>query len=190
MELTSSEPKILPTALPYRSFLSNPFFSWEEPNLSGNGNQYSPQDTANFLAFLRELRAQPAGRHLYISAAVPVWTFSGPDGKPSKDLSGFAGVFDHIAIMNYDINVHISHLSHQKSSDNPFSRVKTLLKGVSVQTLLWMTLVVMFRPVPPPRPLRLGLMPVSLRTRSCWASLPSATTIPLNLRMPSTALEI
>jgi len=58
----------------------------------------------NFLAFLQELRAQPAAKNLYLTAAVAVTPFTGPDGQPMTDVSGFAKVLDHIAIMNYDIN--------------------------------------------------------------------------------------
>ena len=88
-------------------------FSWESPNSVGNGNQFSPDDSDNFLAFLRELRAQPAGQNLYISAAVAVYLWIGANGQPVTDMSGFADVLDHIALMSYDINVRISYASHQ-----------------------------------------------------------------------------
>jgi len=57
------------------------------------------------------LRAQPAAKNLYITAAVSTSPFAGPDGKPMTDVSKFAEVLDHIAIMNYDINVCISRVS-------------------------------------------------------------------------------
>ena len=60
-------------------------------------------DTANFLSFLQELRRHPLGHKLILSASTPVLPFSGPDGKPLSDVSGFAKVLDYIEIMNYDI---------------------------------------------------------------------------------------
>lgn len=65
----------------------------------------SSSDLDNFTAFLKELRAEPAAHGLLISAAVSVTPYLGSDGKPSTNLSDFAAVLDHIAIMNYDINV-------------------------------------------------------------------------------------
>jgi len=90
----------------FRSFLhlDGIDFDWEYPNRQGVGcNNINPDDTANFLSFLQELRADPVGKKLTLSAAVSISPFAGPDGKPSSDVSGFAGVFDYIAIMNYDI---------------------------------------------------------------------------------------
>lgn len=165
-------------------------FSWEAPNQDSGGNQFSPDDTTNYLAFLQELRADPAGKGLYISAAVPITTYIGSDGKPLTDMSEFAKVLDHIAIMNYDTNVRISHGLDRKASDNSFFRLNTLSRRVPVQVPRWMTLVPRFRMALPPRPLRPGLMPVSLRTRSYSASLPMATPSTLSLPMLSTALEI
>jgi len=90
-------------------------FSWEYPNLPGIGcNEGSGADSENFLGFLQELRAQPEAKNLYLTAAVSVSPFAGPDGQPMTDVSKFAEVLDHIAIMNYDINVGTSHVSHQK----------------------------------------------------------------------------
>lgn len=93
---------------PLHSFLTL-HFSWEAPNAPGIGcNQVSNSDSENFLAFLQELRNQPAAKNLYITAAVGVNTFLGSDGQPMTDVSGFAKVLDHIAIMNYDVNVRTS----------------------------------------------------------------------------------
>ncbi|KAH7903127.1 glycoside hydrolase family 18 protein [Hygrophoropsis aurantiaca] len=79
-------------------------FDWEYPNVQGIGcNTISPDDTSNFLAFLQELRRNPVGAKLVLSAAVAVTPFVGPDGNPSTDVSGFADALDYIAIMNYDI---------------------------------------------------------------------------------------
>ena len=75
--------------------------SWEYPFRQGIGcNSISPDDTANFLAFLQELKSQ--GNFL-VTAAVSLFPFNDETGSPSKDVSGFAEVFDHIVIMNYDV---------------------------------------------------------------------------------------
>jgi chitinase len=80
-------------------------FDWEYPAGTGIGcNLKSPSDTQNFLAFLQELRQDPTGKNLYISAAVAPTPFIGSDGNPMTNLSDFAAVLNHINIMNYDIN--------------------------------------------------------------------------------------
>ncbi|RDB20192.1 Chitinase A1 [Hypsizygus marmoreus] len=79
-------------------------FDWEYPNGAGVGcNVISPSDTSNFLAFLQELRKDPAGKKLILSAATAIKPFNGPDGTPSSSVSGFGDVLDWIAIMNYDL---------------------------------------------------------------------------------------
>lgn len=79
-------------------------FDWEYPNKQGIGcNIISPADSANFLQFLQELRQDPVGAKLYLSAAVGISPFMGPDGTPMTDVSAFAEVLDHIGIMSYDI---------------------------------------------------------------------------------------
>jgi chitinase len=60
-------------------------------------------DTANFLSFLRELRRHPLNSNLILSAATDILPFTGSDGNPLSDVSGFAKVLDYIEIMNYDI---------------------------------------------------------------------------------------
>jgi chitinase len=60
-------------------------------------------DTAHFLSFLQELRQHPLGKNLILSAATATVPFTGPDGNPLSDASGFAKVLDYITIMNYDI---------------------------------------------------------------------------------------
>ena len=60
-------------------------------------------DTANFLSFLQELRQDPLGRDLILSAAAPILPFTGPDGNPLSDVSDFANVLDFIEILNYDV---------------------------------------------------------------------------------------
>jgi chitinase len=84
--------------------LSGIDFDWEYPNKDGIGcNVVSPDDSANFLTFLQELRQDETGSKLYLSAAVGITPFAGSDGEPLTDVSGFAKYLDHIAIMAYDI---------------------------------------------------------------------------------------
>ncbi|KAF9901603.1 hypothetical protein BX616_002206 [Lobosporangium transversale] len=81
---------------------------WEYPGRPAAAcNTYSPQDSANYLILLKELRAAldaefPTKRKL-LTAAVRVQPFDGADGKPLKDVSAYAQYFDWIAIMAYDI---------------------------------------------------------------------------------------
>lgn len=77
--------------------------SWEFPSLQGIGcNTISNQDTPNFLSFLLELRAHPVGKKLILTAAAQDSPWPDPNGNPS-DISPFARLLDHIAVMNYDI---------------------------------------------------------------------------------------
>lgn len=79
-------------------------FDWEYPTLQGIGcNQFSKDDTANYLKFLQQLRADPVGKNLILTAATYIKPFNDADGNPSSDVSGFAKVLTYIAIMNYDI---------------------------------------------------------------------------------------
>ncbi|KAF5356557.1 hypothetical protein D9758_008231 [Tetrapyrgos nigripes] len=79
-------------------------FDWEYPGKQGVGcNTISPDDSANFLSFLQELRQDPTGAELVLTAAVGITPFAGADGTPMTDVSEFAKVLDHIGIMNYDI---------------------------------------------------------------------------------------
>lgn len=81
-------------------------FDWEYPGMQGMGcNEINPDDTANFLLFLQELRGTQAGAGLVLSSAVYVETFYDASGKPSSDVSAFADVFDYIAVMNYDVKI-------------------------------------------------------------------------------------
>ncbi|KAJ6538474.1 glycoside hydrolase family 18 protein [Mycena vulgaris] len=78
---------------------------WEYPSAAGIGcNTNTANDTANFLAFLQELRADPFGSKLILSAATAIVPFTDSDGNPSADVSAFSKVLDYIAIMVYDIN--------------------------------------------------------------------------------------
>ncbi|KAI3604579.1 glycoside hydrolase family 18 protein [Moniliophthora roreri] len=79
-------------------------FDWEYPNRQGIGcNVISKEDTPNFLSFLQELRKDPVGSNLTLTAATSIQPWNNTDGVPSSDLSGFAQVLDFITIMNYDV---------------------------------------------------------------------------------------
>ncbi|GLB34074.1 putative glycoside hydrolase family 18 protein [Lyophyllum shimeji] len=79
-------------------------FDWEYPNNQGIGcNAVSPSDTANFLAFIQLLRADPIGKTLILSVATATVPFLDANGNPSTSVAGFSKVLDWIAIMNYDI---------------------------------------------------------------------------------------
>ncbi|KAG7090923.1 hypothetical protein E1B28_009997 [Marasmius oreades] len=79
-------------------------FDWEYPNKEGVGcNAKSPNDTSNFLAFLKELRTTDVGQKLILTAATAITPFADANGNPSQDMSGFAKFLDYIALMNYDI---------------------------------------------------------------------------------------
>ncbi|EGO03459.1 glycoside hydrolase family 18 protein [Serpula lacrymans var. lacrymans S7.3] len=79
-------------------------FDWEYPAKQGIGcNAISDTDSANFLSFLQQLRAQPEAKNLTLSAAVSITPWVGSDGQPLTDVSQYAQVLDYIEIMNYDI---------------------------------------------------------------------------------------
>jgi len=83
---------------------SNQISSWEYPGRQGAGfNVVSKHDAINFLSFLEELRKDPVGSSLVLSACASVVPFTGEDGKPSRDISGFSVVLDFISLMNYDV---------------------------------------------------------------------------------------
>ncbi|KAI1300721.1 hypothetical protein EDD11_006011 [Mortierella claussenii] len=81
---------------------------WEYPGRAGAiCNTYGPQDSANYLQLLKELRAQldlefPSKRKL-LTAAVRVQPFDDANGKPLKDVSAYVPYFDWVSIMAYDI---------------------------------------------------------------------------------------
>ena len=80
------------------------FCSWEYPANQGIGcNTINLNDVAHFLSFLQELRKDPVGLRLILTAAVATVPFIGPNGDPLTDVSGFSKVLDWIAVMNYDI---------------------------------------------------------------------------------------
>ena len=75
---------------------------WEFPAQAGaTGNVVSPNDTANYLAFLQLLR-RTLPSSAKISAATMTVPWADPQGNPLKDVSAFASVLDWILIMNYD----------------------------------------------------------------------------------------
>lgn len=77
-------------------------FDWEYPGQQGAGdNIVSKDDSANFLTLLQELRAQPGGQNLTLSAAVGLTPFIGSDGSPMDDVSDFAQVLDYIGDLSY-----------------------------------------------------------------------------------------
>jgi chitinase len=55
------------------------------------------------LSFLQELRKDPKGKQLILTAATATVPFANQNGKPSVNVAGFSKVLDFIAIMNYDI---------------------------------------------------------------------------------------
>lgn len=80
------------------------FCSWEYPNNQGIGcNAINSNDTPNFLSFLQQLRKDPVGKNLILSAATATVPFMNTDGSPSASVAGFSTVLDFIALMNYDI---------------------------------------------------------------------------------------
>lgn len=78
------------------------FLSWEYPNRQGVGcNTISPNDSTNFLSFLQELRTDPTGAQLILSAAVGITPFMDSGGTPMKDVAAFAQVLDHIGKLSF-----------------------------------------------------------------------------------------
>ena len=75
---------------------------WEYPGEPGAaGNEVSPKDSTNLLAFLKLLRSQLSTDKV-ISLATPQSVWYGSDGNPLTDVSPFANYIDHIMLMNYD----------------------------------------------------------------------------------------
>ncbi|EJD51005.1 glycoside hydrolase [Auricularia subglabra TFB-10046 SS5] len=75
---------------------------WEYPNSSGAGNPHSPNDAANLLSFLTQLRSA-LGSSKIISAAVPHLPWIGSNGQPLTDVSAYAAQMTYVNIMNYDV---------------------------------------------------------------------------------------
>ncbi|KAF9266291.1 glycoside hydrolase [Marasmius fiardii PR-910] len=76
-------------------------FDWEYPGVQGIGCNTinDSEDSNNFLLFLQELRQDPVGSKLILSAA----TSTRPYEITRQPVSAFSDVLDFIAIMNYDI---------------------------------------------------------------------------------------
>lgn len=75
---------------------------WEYPGQEGNeGNNVSPDDSANYLAFLHTLR-DTLPSDAKITAATMTIPFADSEGNPMGDVSEFAKVLDWILLMNYD----------------------------------------------------------------------------------------
>lgn len=70
-------------------------FSWEYPAKQGIGcNINSPNDSANFLSFLQEMRT--VASNLTLSAATSIAPWVGSAGTPLTDVSAYAGYLDWI----------------------------------------------------------------------------------------------
>ncbi|KAJ3919413.1 glycoside hydrolase family 18 protein [Lentinula edodes] len=79
-------------------------FDWEYPNKQGIGcNIVNANDTDNFLAFLQELRTDPVGANLTLSAATAITPFFDSKWNALTNVSAFADVFDFVTVMNYDV---------------------------------------------------------------------------------------
>ncbi|KAL5528009.1 hypothetical protein ACEPAF_7145 [Sanghuangporus sanghuang] len=79
-------------------------FDWEYPGRQGIGcNAISPNDTANFLTFLQELRNTTSCSSTLLTAAVSLTPFADENEEPLADVTEFAKVLDYIEIMNYDV---------------------------------------------------------------------------------------
>ena len=78
----------------------SPLMSYDQeyPNQPGAGQPYSPDDAANLLSFFQSLRSK-LGKAAIISAAVTDQPFTGPDGRPLKDVSAYAKVMTYVNLM-------------------------------------------------------------------------------------------
>ncbi|KAF8329382.1 chitinase [Cantharellus anzutake] len=76
---------------------------WEYPDSKGIGcNTLSASDTANFLEFLKELRASEL-KDKFITASTAIKPFLDASGNPLRNVSEFADVLSWIHLMVYDI---------------------------------------------------------------------------------------
>lgn len=57
----------------------------------------SPNDTANFLAFLQQLRQDPVGGNITVTAAVGLKPWVDATGSPMTDVSAFVPLLDYIS---------------------------------------------------------------------------------------------
>ncbi|SCV70917.1 BQ2448_3679 [Microbotryum intermedium] len=76
---------------------------WEYPGSQGIGcNKVRATDSANYLVFLKALRAALGSKKL-ITAAIGASGLIGADGKPLANMSAFGAVFDIVNLMTYDV---------------------------------------------------------------------------------------
>ncbi|KAJ2656032.1 hypothetical protein IWW48_005228 [Coemansia sp. RSA 1200] len=83
-------------------------FDWKYAGRLGcRVNTIDPaNDTYNYLAFLKKLRAELDSRfngHKLVTMAVRIQPFD-MDGKPSTDISEFAEYVDYVSLMQFDMN--------------------------------------------------------------------------------------
>ncbi|KAF9976510.1 hypothetical protein BGZ73_008450 [Actinomortierella ambigua] len=81
---------------------------WEYPGRQGAiCNVVSPNDSANYLVLLKELRAaldaEFPNTHKLLTAAVRVQPFDGPNGTPMSSVAAYVPYFDYIMVMAYDL---------------------------------------------------------------------------------------
>ncbi|KLU84766.1 acidic mammalian chitinase, partial [Magnaporthiopsis poae ATCC 64411] len=80
-------------------------FDWEYPGRKGlSCNTVSPEDSLNFIEFLKELRkAEP--KKLWLSAAVSLFPYTNKEGQRSanNELAPMAELLDYSMIMGYDV---------------------------------------------------------------------------------------
>jgi hypothetical protein len=163
----------------YRAFdLDGIDIDWEYPGKDGgSGNHVSSDDAANFLLFLKLLRAMlPSTAR--ISAAVETTTFVGNEGEPMQDMREFASVLDWILLMDYDVwgcKLSILSILAGALGDNLLKHPRGL-----AQTLLYMTAAATPRSLM--RAQLQGIIPglqrTSLPARLCLDYRLTATSLP------------
>ncbi|GAA5999133.1 hypothetical protein JCM5350_005888 [Sporobolomyces pararoseus] len=100
---------------------------WEYPNGAGIGcNAISPDDSANFVSFLKYLRTL-VGKDNLLTAAVSVGGINGPDGSALSSFSEYGSLLDYINLMTYDISGSFSPIT------GPNSPLRTCKSDTSVQ---------------------------------------------------------
>ncbi|KAH8916878.1 glycoside hydrolase family 18 protein [Atractiella rhizophila] len=118
---------------------------WEYLNSEGIGcNSPQANDTANFLAFLNQLRTVLDGLHgdkKLLTIAVGLDGLADENGDPVKDLSPFAAPLDYVTLMNYDvywagapITGPNSPLSQEGCSDLPDATSESATQAVKLWT--------------------------------------------------------
>lgn len=98
--------------MPSRTSVS--YNSWEYPgsipNQSQIGcNQFNPDDSVNFLDFLKTVRSTNVGKDLEITASVGIKPFLNGTGEPMDDVSAFGEVLNRIGMNDF--------LKHEWSKD-------------------------------------------------------------------------